>query len=394
MNDAARLQASRRLHAVQAPIVAVVGEMVRRTADTISLAQGVVYYDPPDEALRAVQTFMEAGGRHQYGPVQGEEQLLNAISEKLRRENGIQITPDSRRCVVVTAGANMGFLNALFAVTDPGDEIILPSPYYFNHEMAVRMLNCVPVSVATDENYQPRLDALRAAIGSRTRAIVTISPNNPTGAVYSQATLEAVNRLCAEHALYHISDEAYEHFTYDGVRHISAGAIPDSTSHTISLYSLSKSYGFAGWRIGYMVIPEHLFDAVLKTQDTNLICATRIAQHAAVAALETSPAYRERHLATLSSVRKAVRQELQTLSPGCRISDSPGAFYLFLRLETEMPPMTMVEKLIHEHKVAVLPGHAFGFSTGCYLRVSYGALRPEAAVAGIRRLAQGIRALI
>jgi aspartate/methionine/tyrosine aminotransferase len=394
MNDDPHFCASsRRLQAVQAPVVTVVGEMIQQTADTISLAQGVVYYDPPAEALRAARAFLETGGQHQYGPLQGEEKLLQAIHAKLQRENGIWMPPDSDRRIVVTAGANMGFLNALFAVTDPGDEIILPAPYYFNHEMAIRMLNCVPVSVLTDENYQPRLDSLRAAISPRTRAIVTVSPNNPTGAVYSQAMLEAVNRLCQEHAFYHISDEAYEHFIYDGARHFPPGAIPGSSPHTILLYSLSKSYGFAGWRIGYMVIPEHLYEAVLKTQDTNLICATRVSQHAAAAALEAPPAYREQHLVTMSRVRAAVLRELAALSPLCQVSSSPGTFYIFLRLESGMPSMTMVERLIHDYKVAVLPGDAFGMRAGCHLRVSYGALQPETAITGIRRLVQGIREL-
>ncbi len=394
MNDVSRLQGGRRMRAVQAPIVAVVGDMIGRAANVISLAQGVVYYEPPDAVLRAAREFLDAGGRHQYGPVQGEEGLIEAIRGKLRRENGINATPDSDRRVVVTAGANMGFINALFAVTDPGDEIILPLPYYFNHEMAVRMLDCVPIPVATDENYHPLPDTLRAAISPRTRAIVTVSPNNPTGAVYPRHVLEAVNRLCREHGLYHISDEAYEHFTYDGARHFSPGSIPGSSPHTISLYSLSKSYGLAGWRIGYMVIPEHLYDSVLKAQDANLICATRIAQRAATAALETPPSFRARHLATLSEVRTAVLRELAALSPRCQVSASPGAFYIFLRLETDLPPMTLVEKLIQDHKVAVLPGHAFGLNGGCHLRVSYGALRPETAIAGIRRLVHGMRALI
>lgn len=393
MNDDPRLRASRRLQAVRPPIVSVVGEMIRRTADTISLAQGVVYYDPPAEALRAAQAFLGTGAQHCYGPVQGQEALQQAIRAKLQRENGIIVTPDSDRRIVVTAGANMGFLNALFAVTDPGDEIILPTPYYFNHEMAIRMLNCVPVCVPTDDNYQPRLDTLRAAISPRTRAIVTVSPNNPTGAVYPQATLEAVNRLCREHTLYHICDEAYEHFTYDGAQHFSPGAIPGSSTRTISLYSLSKSFGFAGWRIGYMVIPGHLYEAVLKTQDTNLICATLIAQHAAAAALAASLAYRKRHLATLSRVRAAVLRELETLRPRCQVSSSPGAFYIFLRLKTGLAPMAIVERLICDYKVAVLPGDAFGMPAGCHLRVSYGALQPETAITGIRRLVAGIRDL-
>src|SRR5262249_9123741 len=147
--------------------------------------------------------------------------------------------------LVITAGGNMAFMNALLAIADPGDEIILQAPYYFNHEMAVTMANCRPVLVATDANYQLQPDAIAAALTSRTRAVVTISPNNPTGAVYPEAALRAVNELCRRHGVFHIHDEAYEYFVYGGARHFSPGSIPGAGAHTISLYSMSKAYGFA-----------------------------------------------------------------------------------------------------------------------------------------------------
>ncbi len=145
----------------------------------------------------------------------------------------------------------MGFLNAILAITSPGDEIILQTPYYFNHEMAVAIAGCRAIPVPTDSNYQLRLDAIRQAITGRTRAIVTVSPNNPTGVVYSEADLRQINALCASSGIYHITDEAYEYFTYDGAEHFSPGSIPDSAESTLSLYTLSKAYGFASWRIGY-----------------------------------------------------------------------------------------------------------------------------------------------
>ena len=131
-----------------------------------------------------------------------------------------------------------------------------------------------------------------AAITPRTRAIVTISPNNPSGAVYPKATLAAVNALCSERGIYHISDEAYEYFVYDGAEHFSPASLPGATEHTISLYSFSKAYGFASWRIGYMVIPEALTVAVRKAQDTILICPPVVSQHAALGALAAPADYR------------------------------------------------------------------------------------------------------
>jgi aspartate/methionine/tyrosine aminotransferase len=150
--------------------------------------------------------------------------------------------------------------------------------------MAVRMLNCVPVTVLTDDNFQLQLESLRSAITDKTRAIVTVSPNNPSGAVYPEATLRAVNQLCKEQGLYHISDEAYEYFTYGDATHFSPASILEAESHTISLFSLSKAYGFASWRIGYLVFPEALLPSMLKVQDTNLICPPLITQYAAMGA--------------------------------------------------------------------------------------------------------------
>ena len=175
------------------------------------------------------------------------------------------------------------------ATTSPGDEVILPVPFYFNHEMAIEMAGCRAVRVPTDDRYQLRVDAIASAVTDRTRAIVTISPNNPSGAVLGEQDLRAVNALCRERGIYHFSDEAYEYFTYGGARHVSPGSFPDAVGHTISLYSLSKAYGFAGWRIGYMVYPEHLDAAMMKSQDTILICPTVASQLAAVAALDDRP---------------------------------------------------------------------------------------------------------
>ena len=187
----------------------------------------------------------------------------------------------------------MAFLNVVFAITDPGDEIILQTPFYFNHEMAIEIASCRAVLVPTDENYQLQPDLIRAAITDRTRAIVTISPNNPTGAVYSESALRAVNQLCRDADCFHITDEAYEYFTY-GVDHFSAASIADSANHhDFRFFSLSKAYGFASWRIGYMVIPAFLLEAMQKIQDTNVICPAVVSQFAALGALQAGRSYCE-----------------------------------------------------------------------------------------------------
>lgn len=382
-----------RMQAVQLPIIPVVGELIRSCPGTISLGQGVVYYEPPPEAIALLTQFLANPENHKYKPVQGISPLLEIIKAKLKAENGISI--DDQNCIVVTAGGNMAFMNAVMAITKPGDEIILQTPYYFNHEMAITMAGCRPVLVATDENYQLRPDAIEQAITDRTRAVVTISPNNPTGVVYPQAALHEVNEICSLYGIYHISDEAYEYFTYNGVQHFSPGAIAQSSGHTISLYSLSKAYGFASWRIGYMVIPEHLLVSVKKIQDTILICPPVISQYAAIGALQAGVGYCRDKLRTIAEVRQLVLHELSLIQDLCTIPPADGAFYFLLKVQqTKLQAIELVERLIREHGVAVIPGTTFGMDDGCYLRVAYGALLHETAVEGVGRLVRGLQTIL
>lgn len=380
------------MQAVQSPVIPIIGELSRSTPGTISLGQGVVSYGPPRESLVAAAEFGRTLDEHRYGPVEGSPALLAAIADKLQRENGIDVTRERR--VVVTAGGNMAFMNAVLAITDPGDDVLLLTPFYFNHDMAIVMAGCRTLTAPTDASYQVSLDAIRDALTPRTRAIVTVSPNNPSGAVYDEATLRAVNALCRERGLYHINDEAYEYFTYDDVRHFSPGTIDEGREHTISLYSLSKAYGFASWRIGYMVIPEQLFESVNKIQDTNLICPPAISQAAALAALRVGAAYCRPQVETLAAVRKLVREELQAIANICEVPTATGAFYYLLRVQTALDPFTLAERLIKEHRVAAIPGSAFGLTHGCYLRISYGALDKDSVAAGVSRLVTGLRTLV
>jgi aspartate/methionine/tyrosine aminotransferase len=228
----------------------------------------------------------------------------------------------------------------------------------------------------------------------RTRAIVTVSPNNPTGAVFPEESLRAVNRLCQERGLYHISDEVYEYFTYGTTRHVSQAAFDGAEAYTISLFSLSKAYGFAGWRIGYMAYPVALYDAIAKVQDTILVCPPVISQIAAVAAMEVGPSYAQRHLQPLAEIRDIVGAELRSLEPLCTVPPADGAFYCFMRVNADADPMRVTERLIREHRVAVIPGTAFGMTTGCYFRVAYGALQKDTVAEGIGRLVRGLRAIL
>ena len=211
--------------------------------------------------------------------------------------------------------------------------------------------------------------------------------------MYPEGVLRELNAFCADRGLYHIHDEAYEYFTY-GAAHVSPGGFAGAAVHTISLFSLSKAYGFASWRIGYMVIPEHLFDPVNKIQDTNLICPPAVSQRAALAALRVGRGHAEPHVASLARVRGLVRQRLAEIGDLVDAPDNLGAFYVLLRVHTALDAFVVCERLIREHRVAVIPGSAFGLTSGCYLRVSFGALAPETVVEGLDRLVAGLRAIV
>ena len=204
-----------------------------------------------------------------------------------------------------------------------------------------------------------------------------------------------MNALCAERGLYHLHDEAYEYFVHDGAAHFSPGAIPGSAPHTIEFWSLSKAYGFASWRVGYMAFPAGLMETLLKVQDTNIICAPAISQHAALACLEAGIEYCRPRIEGFAPNRELLLDALAGL--GARVEAPPanGAFYVFIRVgrDRDLDDMAVVRELIVEHGVAVIPGSAFGVEEGCSLRLSYAAVDRDTMAVGARRLVDGLRAI-
>jgi aspartate/methionine/tyrosine aminotransferase len=199
--------------------------------------------------------------------------------------------------------------------------------------------------------------------------------------------------LCRDKGIYHISDEAYEYFTFDGAEHFSPGSLPESQEHTISLYSLSKAYGFASWRIGYAATPENLLVATKKAQDTILICPPVISQVAACAALRTGSGYCRQRISEFTLVRRTVRQELAKIESFCHVIPTAGALYYLLKVDTELDDMALVTRLVKEFGVAVMPGSTFGITAGCTLRLSFGALDAESVALGVGRLVRGLQAI-
>jgi aspartate/methionine/tyrosine aminotransferase len=389
------IRTTQRLSAVETPIIPTIAALVRNNPGTISLGQGVVNYGPPAEAIAALPSMMGDGSLHKYLGVSGHPGLVEAIQAKLAEENQVHL--GSEALLMVTAGSNMAFLNSVLAVADPGDEFILPMPYYFNQEMAIRMCGCVPVPVPTHEDFSLNVEAMAAAITPRTRAILTVSPNNPTGAVYSEASLRAINALCAQHGLYHFSDEAYEYFTYEGVKHFSPASIPGAMKHTLSFYSMSKNYGMASWRVGYVVFPADLFDAMNKVQDTNLICAPMPSQLLALLALKKGRNWVAPKVEALSQVRQTVYQALAGLGDLVQFPKTQGAFYVLMKLPglaNGIEPIAFNRHMTEKFKVATIPGFAFGLTQSHqanYQRLSYGALEAASVAEGVQRYVAAVQ---
>jgi aspartate/methionine/tyrosine aminotransferase len=412
-----------RLSAVLKPVIPELGALVRATPGTLSLAQGMVGWGPPEGVLAAVaaacpdvpgkQSVAAAAdpSRDAYGPAQGDPELLAALASSLQQHHGIDLHGAD---LWVTAGSNMAF-NAIAQVLcdDPPaepSEVILPLPWYFNHVMAVQLAGGRPVAV--EAGLVPDPERLSAAITPRTRAIVTVSPNNPSGVVMPRPVLEAINRLCARHGLLHISDEAYGQFVYGAEPHWSPGSLAGAAAHTVTLQSLSKAYGMAGWRLGFMAAPAAFTAALAKVQDTVLICPPRLMQRAAVAALAAGPAWCSPRIAALA----ARRQQLLAAVAAARAEGLPlrllaepdGAFYGLLALEASaagsLSGEELMRRLVLEHRVAAVCGESFGLPAhgeladaggqGPTLRLSYGLLDAGELQEALRRLFKGIRALL
>ena len=384
-----------RMEGVDTPIIPTIAAFVRNNPGTISLGQGVVNYGPPPQAIAALPSLMGDGSLHKYLGVSGHPGFIEAIHNKLAQENQIKLGTDAM--VMVTAGSNMAFLNSVLAVADPGDEFILPMPFYFNQEMAIRMCGCIPVPVPNHADWSLDVAAMAAAITPRTRAILTVSPNNPTGAVYSEASLRAVNALCAQHGLYHFSDEAYEYFTYEGAKHFSPASIPGAMKHTLSFYSMSKNYGMASWRVGYVIFPANLFDAMNKVQDTNLICAPMPSQLLALEALKLGRNWVEPKVKALSEVRQTVYKTLEDLGDLVQFPQTQGAFYVLMKLPGLAQGIQAIEfnrVMTEKFKVASIPGFAFGLTNtqeANYQRLSYGALEAASVAEGVQRYVAAVK---
>jgi len=369
MMEGSRAELSSRVREAGPPIMQVM-KSLKAPRDTIDLSQGVPFFGPPEDAVK--DAMKDIRSLHGYGPDAGDEELREIILKKVRSRN--MIRAGSLDNIMVTAGANMGFLNAVSAISDPGDEIILLDPFYFNHGMTLDILGVGHIHSRFAQDGEVDIDSVDEAINSRTRAIVMVSPGNPTGAVMKKGSMEALLELCLENGLWLISDETYEDFHYEG-QHVSPASMGDELP-VISLFSLSKSYGIPGWRQGYMVFPRWMFDQLLKVQDTTIICPSRVGQRLALYLIRDHPDHARNHMGALRENRKEVMDWLKRNEDLVEAPRPDGAFYAFPSFTgsafERIRSMDIARNILEEARVLLVPGSPFGVNTPPALRISYG----------------------
>ncbi|MGC8937074.1 MAG: pyridoxal phosphate-dependent aminotransferase [Candidatus Methanomethylicaceae archaeon] len=345
-------------------------ELASRQKDVISLGIGEPDFDTPqhikDYALEALQK-----GITHYTPNNGLKILRDAISEKLKSENGIDADPD--RNIIVTVGGNQAFLLALSTFLRHGDEVIIPSPYFVTHAAAVKLVggNVVELKTTIEKDFRIIPEDLRSAVTEKTRCIIINSPNNPTGAVLTRRDLEEIADVAVEHKIKIISDEVYEKLVYDGAEHVSIASLNGMSDLTITVNSFSKSYAMTGWRLGYAVAEPSTIAKMVKLQMYTAACPVSFAQYAAARALQDP-----RSKIATESMRKEYQRRRDYLYrrlseiDGFHVNKPMGAFYIFPKLRLS-DDLSFSERLLKEGRVVVVPGSAFGTYGAGHIRLCY-----------------------
>lgn len=332
--------------------------------NAINLSQGTPAYQPPPEVTAAaIEAIQE--GYNQYSITWGAPTFRKAIAEKMTAFNGIPTDPD--RNVTVTCGSTEGMLSALLAIINPNDEIIIFEPFYENYGPDTIISGAKPVyvalqeTIASDGTTRFTYDAaeLEAAFSPHTKAIVINTPNNPLGKVFTTDELQQIADFCCEYDCLAITDEIYEHMIYDEKPHISIGSLPQMRERTITVSGLSKAYSMTGWRLGYVVAPETLTDAIRKMHDFLTVGAPHPLQRAGAVALHLPPSYHEELVAKYNKNRKRLLTSLT--KAGFRCHPPEGAYYIMTDItDFGFPDDTaFAHWLVKEIGVGGVPGSSF-----------------------------------
>jgi aminotransferase len=333
----------------------------------IALGRGDPDLATPAHIIEAGQKALASGATHYTAP-QGMPELRAAICEKLRRENGLEYTPDE---VVVTAGAQEGIYVAMLALINPGDEVLCTSPGYTSYNQAIELAGgvVVPVKTYQRENFALTAEAVREQITPRSRILCLMNPSNPTGSVTPRDEIEKLAQLAIEHDLIVISDEIYERLVFDGSSVTSMASLPGMWERTITLNGFSKAYAMTGWRVGYLAAPRALTIPMNEIHHGLTICAPAVSQHAALAALTGPQDCVEEYRQIFNARRAYFRGVLDTL--GFSYGEPQGAFYLYTNIShTGLGAGEFCVKLLEQARIMIFPGSLFGDHCDDFVRIS------------------------
>jgi aspartate aminotransferase len=356
--------------------------------DVCGFGAGEPDFDTPEFIKEAcIQAIRE--GKTKYAPAPGIPALREALAQHYRTNNGVDGVTAAQ--VVVSPGGKYSCYLAILAVISPGDEVIIPAPYWVSYPEMVKLAGGVPKTIfaGLDRGFKISPDQLRAAITPKTRMVILNSPSNPTGAIYSPQELQALTEVAIEAGIYLMSDEIYEYLLYDGVKHVSPASFSKEAADTvITVAGFSKTFSMTGWRLGTLMAPLPVAKAVANLQSQTSSNATTFAQYGALAAIqnwEQSMAAVNGMLEVFDARRLRLLEGLRAI-PGIECARAQGAFYLFPNIEKlGLSDSEFAARILDEEKVAVVPGSAFGADG--YVRLSY-ATSDDVINKGLERLAR------
>jgi aminotransferase len=338
--------------------IAQVRDLIAGKENVINLGYGEPGFDTPKHIREAGKKAIEKGYTHYVLPVEGLAPLREAIAKKLNVQNGIDADPDGE--ILVTAGVQEAINVALMTLINPGDEVIIPEPYYYSHPLGVALAGGVPVFTRLKEERQFRIDPqdIRDKVNDKTKAIAFITPNCPTGAVFQKEDLEEILKIAIEHHLYVITDEIYENIIYDGEKHWSIASLPKAREYVVAMFGFSKAFAMTGWRIGYMTAARELIKNMIEVHGQLTICTNSIAQKAALAALTGDQACVEEMRCGYEERRNLFVSGLRDLGFGCELPK--GSFYVYANVSRwGRSGLDFAKQLAREANVLGYPGTAF-----------------------------------
>ncbi|RLE10083.1 aspartate aminotransferase [Candidatus Aerophobetes bacterium] len=372
---------SKRVRSISpSPTLAITAEAKKMKAqgiDVVGFGAGEPDFDTPDHIKEAAKKALDRGFT-KYTPASGMRELKEAVCRKLKEENGLEYEPDQ---VLISCGAKHSIFNAILALCDEGDEVILPSPYWVSYPEMIKLAQAKPVIIKTtqENNFKITSQQLEEAISSKTKLFILNSPSNPTGMIYTKDELRIISDILTEARIYCISDEIYEKIIYDGWKHTSIASLnPRIKELTILVNGVSKTYSMTGWRIGYAAGPKEIIQAMSNLQSHSTSNPTSVSQVAAIAALQSSQGEIRRMVDEFQRRRDHIVKRLNRI-PGISCLKPPGAFYAFPDISRIIgksyngkiirDSISLAQLLLYEAKVAVVPGAAFGADE--HLRFSY-----------------------